>query len=78
MVTNPIYDPGQVYDSIDPRVYSANNGSPVQAMPRYSYSPSHNATSLDTAPRIQETMTYNTTVHTSSSGNEFSTKIILQ
>ena len=71
MVTNPIYDHGELYDSIDQRFYSTNDGSPVQATPRYSYSPNHNVSSLDTVPRITETMpmTYHTTVHTSSSGN---------
>ena len=74
MVTNPIYDPGQVYDSIDPQFESQNDVSRAQTTPRYSYSPNHNESSLDTVPHIQETiqMTYPATcVDVSCSGNVF-------
>ena len=75
MVPNPMYDCGQLYDTIDHHLESGNDASRAQAMPRYSNSPNHNTSSLDRAPRTQETiqMTYPATcVDMSCSGNSYS------
>ena len=72
MVPNPMYDCGQLYDTIDHHLESGNDASRAQAMLRYCNSPNHNTSSLDRAPRTQETiqMTYPATcVDMSCSGN---------
>ena len=72
MVTNPTYDCGQVYDTIDHQFGSRNNVSRAQAASRYSSSPNHNTFSLDTTPRkcTHETLQMaNPCINLSSSGN---------
>ena len=74
MVPNPMYDCGQVYDTIDHHLESVNDASRVKTTPRYSNSPNHNMSSLDRAPCTQETiqMTYPAAcVDMSCSGNLF-------
>jgi hypothetical protein len=60
MVPNPMYDCGQVYDTIDHHLESQHDASHAKTRPRYANSPNHNTSSLDRAPRTQETiqMTY--------------------
>ena len=70
MVTNPTYDCGQVYDTIDHQ-FGSRNVTHEKTASRYSSSPNHNMSSLDTAPRTQETIQManpTTCINLSSSG----------
>ena len=72
MVTNPTCDCGQVYDTIDHQFGSWNNDSHAQTASRYSNSPNHNTSSIDTTPHehTHETLQMaNPCINLSSSGN---------